>query len=454
MNLIVDTFVDESDDDYSPGDFSLREAVELVPFAIDKSITFAPALAGGSIVLTHGHLAIQAAANIVGPGAELLTIDASGNDPTPSQNNGDGGRLFTIPPGFFTGGVTVSGLTLSGGDSAMHGGAIASYSGNLSLADCTITGNSAIGKGGGVFGQDLTVINSTISGNTARSNGGGLHGVNVTVTDSTIGDNYATVDGGGIYGTNVTMTNSTVDGNTAEDEGGGLWSADVTVTGSTISDNFASRDGGGIFGASISVTGSTISGNRATSGGGGIYADGPMSVKHTTITGNRVSGSGGGIRSSGVATLLHTIVAGNTQGASSPNDFRGNVTLSFSLLGANNGASVTDQGGNLIGTQLAPVNPKLATLADNGGPTMTHALLPDSPAINAGDPAAVAGSSGVPAFDQRGTPLVRVSGGRIDIGSFELQPAPASPDFDSDTDVDGRDFLGLAARVRSDGRRR
>ncbi len=439
VNLIVDTLVDESDDDYSPGDLSLREAVELLPFAMNKTITFAPALAGGSIVLTHGHLAIHAAANIVGPGAELLTIDASGNDPTPTQDNGDGTRVFSIPPGFFIGGVAISGLTLSGGDTTMHGGAIASYSGNLVLADCTITGNSAIGKGGGVFGQELTVINSIISGNMGRSGGGGLHGVIVTVTDSTISDNYATRDGGGLYGTSVTVTNSTVDGNTAEDQGGGLWGADVTVTGSTISDNFASRDGGGIFGANISVTGSTISGNRATSSGGGIYADGPMSVKHSTITGNRVSGGGGGIQSNGAATLLHTIVAGNTRGASSPNDFRGNITLSFSLLGANLGASVTDQGGNLIGTQVAPLNPKLAPLADNGGPTMTHALLPDSLAIDAGDPAAVAGVGGVPLFDQRGLAFSRVAGGRIDMGAFES--GAVSADFDGDLKVDGSDFL-------------
>ena len=65
------------------------------------------------------------------------------------------------------------------------------------------------------------------------------------------------------------------------------------------------------------------------------------------------------------------------------------------------------------------IDPLLGPLADNGGPTFTHALLPGSPAIDAGDPLAVAGSDGVPQFDQRGVPYSRVVGGRIDMGAFE-----------------------------------
>src|SRR4029077_10901934 len=59
---------------------------------------------------------------------------------------------------------------------------------------------------------------------------------------------------------------------------------------------------------------------------------------------------------------------------------------------------------------------KLGPLAANGGPTQTMALLPGSPCVNAGDPA----FASPPDFDQRGAPHTRVSGGRIDIGSFEL----------------------------------
>ena len=70
---------------------------------------------------------------------------------------------------------------------------------------------------------------------------------------------------------------------------------------------------------------------------------------------------------------------------------------------------------------LVPLDPKLGPLVDNGGPTVTHALLAGSPALNMGNPAAVAGVGTVPQFDQRGAPFGRVFGGRIDIGAFEQQ---------------------------------
>ena len=88
------------------------------------------------------------------------------------------------------------------------------------------------------------------------------------------------------------------------------------------------------------------------------------------------------------------------------------------------------------------IDPLLDVLANNGGPTPTHALMPGSPAINMGDPSASAGMGDTPQFDQRGAPYTRVSGGRIDMGAFEDQPPPSpSADFDSDDDIDGADFL-------------
>ncbi len=81
-------------------------------------------------------------------------------------------------------------------------------------------------------------------------------------------------------------------------------------------------------------------------------------------------------------------------------------------------------GGNLIGMGGSPIDPLLGPLADNGGPTATHALLIGSPAIDMGDPNAVAGAGGVPQFDQRGAPFTRVHGAQIDMGAFELQRLP------------------------------
>ena len=79
----------------------------------------------------------------------------------------------------------------------------------------------------------------------------------------------------------------------------------------------------------------------------------------------------------------------------------------------------------MIGTMGSPIDAKLAMLANNGGPTLTHALLGGSPALEAGE-VAVAGMNGVPSFDQRGTPFSRVvdydngGGSRIDIGAVEM----------------------------------
>ena len=71
---------------------------------------------------------------------------------------------------------------------------------------------------------------------------------------------------------------------------------------------------------------------------------------------------------------------------------------------------------------------------------MTHALLPGSPAINAGDPTVMAGMDGMPMFDQRGEPFMRVFGGRIDIGAFESQPNPLTGDYNFDGVVDAGDY--------------
>lgn len=142
-------------------------------------------------------------------------------------------------------------------------------------------------------------------------------------------------------------------------------------------------------------------------------------------------------------TLDHTIVAGNVGVLNSMpvarDDIRGTVSASFSLIGDKTTATINDNGGNMIGTGASPINPMLGPLADNDGSTMTHALLAGSPAIDAGDSAALAGAVGVPSFDQRGVAFSRVVNGRIDIGAFEL--GAVSANFDVDLDVDGFDFL-------------
>jgi hypothetical protein len=126
---VVDTLVDEADGDIMDGDISLRDAIALAP--IGETIEFSPALtAGGPVTLNlmiPSAISIDKALIISGPGAELLTIDASMLDPTPAINNGDGRRIFVVDDGTAVRQpVVIQGLTLTGGDSSGFGGAVSS----------------------------------------------------------------------------------------------------------------------------------------------------------------------------------------------------------------------------------------------------------------------------------------------------------------------------------------
>src|SRR3990172_9149830 len=192
LSITVDTLLDELDGSIIDGDVSFRDAIALAPSG--EAIDFAPALTSGgpaTITLTLGDLVINKNLAINGPGASLLTIDASGNDPTPDENNGDGSRVLNIDDNNANLlNVSIGGLTLTGGDG---GGAIYMRDENLSLTGVTISGNYSY-NGGGIYsiGGDLTVNNCTISGNLAQDGGGiFIHAGSLTVTDSSISRNAA-----------------------------------------------------------------------------------------------------------------------------------------------------------------------------------------------------------------------------------------------------------------------
>ena len=216
--FVVDTLIDESDGDFSPGDLSLREALENATVA--AHFTFDTSLDGGTITLTQGELAITDSLTVDATSLDAgITIDASGNDPTPDDDNGDGSRIFNVNDGDNSrdSDVALSGLTLTGGDTGESGGAVDTRE-SLTASDSTITGNSAGGGGGGIVGGNVTVTSSTISGNSAGAHGGGIY----------INDPAG----------KLTVTLSTISGNTAGGDGGGISAKyDTTVTSSTISDN-------------------------------------------------------------------------------------------------------------------------------------------------------------------------------------------------------------------------
>jgi hypothetical protein len=411
QNLVVDIATDENDSNYAVGDLSLREALAIANSnsGISDTIAFHASLAGQTINLTMGQLSITDAVTINGLGANSLTVDASGNDSTPNMNEGNGSRVFAIDPGSVAVGmaVSISGLKLTGGDVSGEGGAILLADDNLTLTNVIVTANAAVSGGAVSVGAgSLQIVTSTVRDNKASSLGGGVRVSNgsLTVTDSTLSDNSAAT-------------------------GGGIWSDTDLVTKATT------------------ITNSTISGNTAIAAGGGVFnADGLTVIKHGTIANNTAANnSGSGVASTGNSTtrteVSTTIISGNTN---SDLDLVGGATNSFQSNGLNLVGSTAASTAEFVETgDIINSSPLLEALANNGGPAMTHLLMPGSPARNAGG-IATPGSGGVPLFDQRGSGFSRVLGSQLDIGAVEM-PAPVGPelpgDYNLDESVDAGDYV-------------
>ncbi|MFO1020692.1 MAG: choice-of-anchor Q domain-containing protein [Planctomycetales bacterium] len=152
--------------------------------------------------------------------------------------------------------------------------------------------------------------------------------------------------------------------------------------------------GGGVAALdAITLIDSTVSGNSAVGSGGGIYGDRLVELKNSTIANNQSGIDGGGVFAKLVLIAHNSIVAKNSDVSGHPDIRPGTTSLSVqsSLIGNNLGTALVaaavgtpDAQGNLIGTNTVPIDPLLGPLANNGGPTKTHALLPGSPALNAG----------------------------------------------------------------------
>jgi beta-glucanase (GH16 family) len=350
---------------------SLREALSIV--APDGTITFDPALASGTIVLTSGQLVINKNLSIDGSDAPGLIV--SGNNAS---------RVLQIQAAVT---ASINDLTIADGAGAFQGGGILNF-GTLNLERVTVRDNTESDPappdpglfdrgGGGIYNGDSAMLN---------------------LTDSTVHDNASlNHNGGGIYGffnSTINVTNSTVSGNVGGDVAGGL----RTLGNATIAN-------------------STISGNTSTlwHGGAMFSTDGTVTIVNSTIVGNNSpDGAAGGLM---VATFGAPV----------------NVTVQNSLI-ADNGtyncqvegnpaAAILTSLGNNVSTDgsCAPIGSDIIVgaggagvdvLGDNGGPTVTHALLAGSVAIDA------ANTVVCPTTDQRGV----ARDAACDIGAFEFVP--------------------------------
>ena len=237
-------------------------------------------------------------------------------------------------------------------------------------------------------------------------------------------------DGGGISNQLVMfIDNSTISGNSTGIGGGGIYNTGpfTTIDSSTVSGNSATGinelegwgDGAGIYNSgSLEISNSTLSNNNSSRAGGGVSNRNELTISHSTLSGN------GAIEGSGIAnyTANGTVEIGNTIlkiSPISPGIFNTGTVMSQGYnLCSDNGSGLLTAPGDQVNTE-----PMLGPLQNNGGPTFTHDLLIGSPAIDTGDPT----FTPPPAHDQRGPLYERVSNGRIDIGSLEVQPAPPTP---------------------------
>ncbi len=431
--VVLSTFTVNSLLDANPpaGQTTLRQAIMAVNSdknADAQNPDIIKLTVSGTIALESALPAVTGSVEIEGPGAAELTIKGDSLKDT----------ILTIAAGAS---VTVSGVTIDGNQHG-DGGATVASGASLSMQSDIVQNCESSTSGGGILnnGGSVTISESSFISDYANSYGGGIAnlGGELSISQSTFSVNLANVaEGGAVY--------------SAADSGGN--GGVLTVLGSTFTGNLALGGYGGAIdldlGSNATVVDSTFTGNLANIAGGAIalqsrFSVGPsivLSLSGSTVTDNTVGSSTGGggifVQPSSVTTpvlLYDSIIAGNTQGGAapigSPDDVTGAVDprSSYNLIG--DGSTMTgltiSSNGNLIGSVANPIDPELGPLQNNGGPTLTIAPLPDSPAIDRGGPDPV--GDRYTSTDQAGDPrivkqpysVLPLGGDGRDIGAIEI----------------------------------
>jgi CSLREA domain-containing protein len=394
-------FVNTYADVIGPGQCSLREAI----IAANSDADFNGCVNSGP---PYGSDVI-----VLGPGTFTLSWDPNaGDEDSANEDDLDITSPITIvispPSGIATiarsGGCNLDGTPTAGEFRIFEvhpGGSLSAT--NVILENGCADGGFPDDLGGGIYvqsGASLNLSTSTVRQNRANGAGGGiLNSGTATLTDTTLSQNSAGQAGGGLSDPGAgTLLRCTVEGNSAP-QGGGIFKGDGGLT----------------------VLNSTISGNSSTFGGGILIEASTVNLVFSTVTNNSAP-TGAGVRlGSLLAPTLNSknsIVGGNTGGANCAN-FRGTINAF--------GANLDDDGSCTGFTNTPSLN--LGPLANNGGPTQTHALLPGSSAINAVPSGQCTDLSSNPVNqDQRG--VVRPQAILCDVGAFEtvtaqqVQPIP------------------------------
>ncbi len=385
------------------------------------------------------------------------------------------------------GDLTVTNSTFVRNSADWYGGAIYSTEGLLSITGCDFTENQTSQAGGAIVVQDgdLTVAASTFTENSSDNLGGAIYiteGV-LTVSESVFTENRSGV-GGAIYHqisvwfppvfTELSISDSTFQGNTATSSGGAVYYASALwfysayhnayIENSLFSENSASSGGAlSTNGNNVLVSGSTFVKNRARFYGGGIDdSSRNLTVQNSLFEKNSSSSSGGGLNVDWKLILINSTLSGNTSLLAGGGIAFGNSSPTFEIINSTltgnaavkvgggiysfwvNSGSITN---SIIAGNSAPSIPQVLTqytrnnsivqdsieglldpiLRDNGGLTKTHALLPGSAAIDAGNDTALENvnlsilNRRETTHDSRGAGFDRYRGDAIDIGAFEVQ---------------------------------
>ncbi|HLO30651.1 MAG TPA: choice-of-anchor Q domain-containing protein [Anaerolineales bacterium] len=413
------------------GTGSLRQAV--IEATSGATIRFAPALSGQTILLAS-EIAID----------KSLTIDGSGLNPRVEVSGGDAVKIFVIGEGYGIHdlNVVLRSLILKNakgiGTSYYNTGAaiLMASSNALTVEDLTFMANSAVGEGAAInSGGTVTVLNSEFISNSSQNSGGAISisaTGRLTIKNSSFRNNSARYSGGAVAvhaNWLLAVENATFDSNTAM-SGGAIVVTNPSITGiavdvdirnSLFARNTASSSSGSSVGGAIDfITGTedapamvlennTFFANHSTGMGGAIYTEASIILRNNTFSENAADSMG----NPGASLYLRPpFVDASIDNNIFANNTRGGECGKFSALNlfiTGNGNLVEDGSPACVPTVIA--DPKLELLADNGGPTQTLAVLPGSPAIDAGD------DTSCPKTDQRG--VARPQGSHCDIGAYE-----------------------------------
>ena len=395
----------------------------------DASVGAANANAGDSTINSSTVVSALNGTNVNLVATNVITVNAA----IDASSNANAGNLtLTAPTTNLNAPITLKGAsTLSGTATTVNVGAsgtvqngvdASAAGGTVNLAATTYTLAATV-----VINKNLTVngagaANTTVSGNNAVqvvSIGGFNFNRTVNINGLTVAKGKST-NGGGVLvnqGATLNLANSTFSNNSAGFGGGGAISnlGTINITNSTFSNNSASFGGAISNRATTNITNSTFSNNSSGSNGGAIEnsSDKTINITNSTFSNNSSGDKGGAIFKSNIGTIniTNSILVGNNAKTSGSEEVSGNITSNgYNLVGVNGNAG----GFQTIATDrvlAGEVSTAITALGDYGGATQTFALVPNSPAIDAGN------NASTPATDQRG--LARIVNGTIDIGSFE-----------------------------------